>query len=105
MIASAKVLSPLQIRKPDIFHCGKVFTYLHTKSACHICFTASGSPSNKNVAVFCDVFTGRQTADQRFIQFSSRFIVNDCNTGIRLLQFYLTERPLAGCFYDSYIQH
>lgn len=56
-----------QICKPDILHGIIVFACLHHEGTCHICFTAPCSATNKDVAVFYDVFASHQTVNQSFV--------------------------------------
>lgn len=92
-----------QIRKADILHSVIVFACFHTETTYHIGFTASGNPGNKDVAVFCDVFTDCQTAYQCLIQFPSDRLFNGCNTVVRLFQFYLTNQPFQVVVFTIYI--
>ena len=65
----------------------------HAKGTGHVGFTASSCSSNKDVPVFCNVFTGCQTINQCFVQFSPRMIINCCNARIWLLKFSLADQP------------
>ena len=65
----------------------------HAKGTGHISFTTSGCSSNKDVPVFCNVFTGCQPVDQCFVQLSSRMVINRCNAGIWLFKLSLADQP------------
>ena len=55
----------LQIRKTDILDRVVLFTGFHTECTGHICFSASGRASNKDVPVLCDVFAVRHAFDRK----------------------------------------
>ena len=42
----------------------------HAKGTGHVGLSTAGRTCNEDVPVFCDIFTGCQTADQGFIQLS-----------------------------------
>lgn len=69
------------------------FTPDYSKGTGHISFTTSGCSSNKDVPVFCNVFTGCQTIDQCFVQLSSRMVINRCDAGIWLFKLSLADQP------------
>ena len=89
-----KVLLPMPswIRKPYIPYWVIVLACFHAKGTGHISFTTSGCSSNKDVPVFCNVFTGCQTVDQCFVQLSSRMVIDRCDAGIWLFKLSLTDQ-------------
>ena len=121
-MASARVFSPLQIcwyhslsrnweQKivEDFLRLlcisSKRFLASSTKGTDYVSLVAIGCTGNKEVSVFCDIFTGCKTADQRFIQLSSRMIINRCNAGIRLFKLSLTNQPFLTIIFTIGVSH
>ena len=90
-----------KVRETNIFGFVVLLAGFHTEGTGHVGFTASSCSSNKDVPVFCNVFTGCQTINQCFVQFSPRMIINCCNARIWLLKFSLFRRLFLRLLYST----
>ena len=75
-----------QIWKPDIFRLVTLLAGFHPKCTGQIGLPTPGSSGDKEVPVFCDIFTGCKPFNQRSVQLASGSIIDISNIGIRLVK-------------------
>lgn len=81
-----------QIQQANILRLVTLFACSHPECACQIGLSAPSSSSNKEIPVFCDVFTGCKPLNQRTVQLAPGSIVNIANVCIRLVKSGITDQ-------------
>lgn len=75
-----------QIRQANILRLVTLFAGFHPECACQIGLSAPSGSGNKEIPVFCDVFTGCKPLNQRAVQLAPGSIVNIANVCVRLVK-------------------
>ena len=83
-----------QNRQADILRLVTLFASFHTECAGQIGLPATSSSGNKEIPVFCDVFTGCKPLNQRTVQLAPESIVNIANVCVRLVKSGITDQTL-----------
>ena len=96
-----ELLENEQIREPDISDCIILLAGFHAECARHVGLPASGSPCDENVAVFRNILTGCEAADQFPVKLPPGVVVYGRNTGPGLLKLRPPDQPFEAVVFPA----
>ena len=82
------------IRQADVLRFVALFIGLHAKGAGHVDLATSGSPSDEQVPMLCDILTACQPLDQVPVEFPAGGVVDAGNVSLWLIQSGPLDKPL-----------